>query len=131
MAKKTDREVSMAEQMETNQQILSDDESSSGESVVVEHVDVLSDMVDRTKIEAGVCQYDLVDATISDVSDTVVYRVGEVRIMCDVLNPSLRVEQRRDMEDEMFPPAGVCMEGGDVCTHKVVLEPFSHFMAVD
>ena len=50
MAEKTDREASMAEQMETNQQILSDDKSSSGESVVVEHVDVLADMVDRTKI---------------------------------------------------------------------------------
>ena len=47
--------------------------------------------------------------TISDVSDTVVYCVGEGRIMCDVMDASLRVEQRRDMEDEMFPPAGVRM----------------------
>ena len=58
------------------------------------------------------CCYDLIDATICDMSDTMLYRVGEGCIECDEMDASLRVEQRRDMEGEMFPVTGVLMDGG-------------------
>ena len=136
------------DKMEDERRLSSDDEESSGSAgnediadidsgdylreCVIDHVReclVKTEIGDDESHPAANVAYDLVDATISDESDTVLYRVGEGRIMSDVMNASLRVEQRRDMGNEVFPSAGgVRMEGGDVCVRKVVLEPFSHFM---